>query len=419
VKSGSRTGRSRAIAAVAATFVLAACAADDRPNDGSGSTASAPPATAARPSVQELAPEEDFYAIPGDLPPAEPGRLVRKQSLQAPPGMRAWRVLYHSKALDGRDIVVSGLVFAPAEPVESGSRTVVAWGHGSVGLGDKCAPSRFPWALGRLAILARLIEEGFVVTATDYEGLGTPGPHPWLVGVSEGRGVLDSVRAARQIPESGAGERFVGFGGSQGGGAVLFAGELVSTYAGELQLLGVVAAAPAAELDLLALVPRRSITGINGFLVMGALGFAAAYPGLPLEAILSPEVVAQRPEIETLCQEEIDRRFRSVPLDDLLQASPGEVRPWADAITANTPGQQTTPAPVLLIHGTADRVVPPEVSQLLLQRLCGLGVKAERRLYEGIGHVDVFGPSSADVLEWIRDRAAGRELSPDPGGQSC
>ncbi|MEX0791244.1 MAG: lipase family protein, partial [Actinomycetota bacterium] len=114
---------------------------------------------------------------------------------------------------------MSGLVFAPAALAAAGSRPVVAWGHGSVGLGDSCAPSRSPGDLTFQPILSQLLDRGYVVAATDYEGLGTPGSHPWLVGESEGRGVLDSVRAARQIPESAAGNRFVTFGASQGGGA--------------------------------------------------------------------------------------------------------------------------------------------------------------------------------------------------------
>ena len=43
-------------------------------------------------------------------------------------------------------------------------------------------------------------ENGYAIAATDYPGLGTPGPHPYLVGDSEARAVIDSVRAARSFP---------------------------------------------------------------------------------------------------------------------------------------------------------------------------------------------------------------------------
>lgn len=327
-------------------------------------------------------------------------------------------MLYHSTAVDGHDVVVSGLVFAPDQPSQPGSRPVVAWAHESVGLGDLCAPSRYPEDLVKEPIVAQLLAKGFVIAATDYEGLGTPGPHPWLVGLSEGRGVLDSVRAASRIPETGAGGRFVAFGASQGGGAALFAGELVSDYAKELELLGVVAAAPAAELDLLALFPQRSLTGVAGFVVMGALGFHAAYPYLPLDAILSPSVIAQQEALEGLCLVEIERRFRGVSLETFLKESP-IVGQWAEVIGDNTAGSRKTPAPVLLVHGEEDRLVPPEVTLLLFQRLCNLGVKAERRVYPGIDHVGVVGASSAYVLEWISERETGREPSPETAQQIC
>ena len=90
---------------------------------------------------------------------------------------------------------------------------------------------------------------GYVVAATDYEGLGTPGVHPYLVGESEGRGVLDAARAAKALAATDAGDQVLVFGHSQGGQAALFAGELAASYAPELTVLGVAAAAPAADVE--------------------------------------------------------------------------------------------------------------------------------------------------------------------------
>ena len=371
------------------------------------------------PQLPDVAPGEDFYDHPEDIPAGEPGRLIRIQALDLP-GAQGWRVLYHSEAVDGRAIIVSGLVYAPDSVAEPASRPVIAWGHGTRGLGDLCAASRLPGSLSG-PLFAELTNRGFVIAATDYEGLGTPGVHPWLVGQSEGRGMLDIVRAAGQIPGSGAGNRFLAFGASQGGGAALFAGELAAEYASELELLGVVAVAPAAELDLLAALGpgEQSIAGIQGFLVMGALGFSAAYPDLPLEAVLRPEVIAQREELETLCADEIERRFRAVPEDRIVVAAPGSVELWAEAIEENTPGRTRTPVPVLLVHGSRDRVVPVEISELLFERLCRLGVSTEKRIYEGVDHGEVLGASGPEILEWITAREQGQPPGPRPGVTRC
>jgi alpha-beta hydrolase superfamily lysophospholipase len=344
------------------------------------------------------------WACTRDRPPADaPGRLIRAQQVESVPGIRVWQVLYHSRSVDNRPIQVSGLVLAPEEGSEPASRTVVAWGHGSEGLGDQCAPSRFPVENAKLPILRELVARGYVIAATDYEGLGTPGTHPWLVGQSEGRGMLDAVRAAGEIKDTGASKRFVALGVSQGGGAALFAGELRPAYAPDLELLGVVAVAPAAE--LVALASQRT-TAFFGATVMGVFGFSAAYPQLPVEAILAPEVIAQRNWVENQCAEQIIQRFRGVPLE-LLRADPGSVASWTAVLTLNTPGNTATLKPVLVIHGDRDEVVPVAVSEVLMERLCSKRVIAELRRYPGADHASVIVEAQDEITSWIDERSKG------------
>ena len=54
--------------------------------------------------------------------------------------------------------------------------------------------------------------------------------------------MLDSVRAARDLPDSGASDRFAVWGHSQGGHAALYTGELAERYAPDLKLVGVATA---------------------------------------------------------------------------------------------------------------------------------------------------------------------------------
>lgn len=420
VHRGQTFGRIKVLLTACAFLLLPGCGSQ-APPEAEGPVPASPGSSSGAvlpPQLSGPAEGESFYDVPEDVPAAGPGRLVRLEPLDVPQGVRGWRVLYHSTSVDGRDIVLSGMVFTPEAPA-SGPRPVVAWGHGSVGLGDSCAPSQSPRDLIGSSILSELLGRGYVVAATDYEGLGTPGPHPWLVGQSEGRGVLDSVRAARQIPEASAGNRFLAFGASQGGGAALFAGELAPEYAEELELMGVVAAAPAAELDLLALLPEGNLSVATGFVVMGAFGFKAAYPDLNLEAILYPDVIAQQDRVERLCQEEIGSRFRSSRLDRVLKANPAESQGWREAINENTPGRNKTPAPILLVHGEADQVVPVEVGRLLFDRLCGIGGVAQLQTYRGADHIGVLRAAGSDVLAWIDARNSGTEVAERPGANTC
>ena len=149
------------------------------------------------------------------------------------------RVLYRSEGLHGEPIVVSGVVIVPAGTPPPGGRPIVAWAHPTTGIVAACAPSLARVFFRSIQGLHELLAQGFVIAATDYPGLGTAGPHPYLVGISEGRAVLDSVRVARKIPGSGDGKIFAVWGHSQGGQAALFTGILAHDYAPELELVGV------------------------------------------------------------------------------------------------------------------------------------------------------------------------------------
>ncbi|MEJ0065614.1 MAG: alpha/beta fold hydrolase [Caulobacteraceae bacterium] len=129
----------------------------------------------------------------------------------------------------------------------AGGRPIVAWAHPTSGIEPRCGTSLATFRFEQIMGLRDMIRRGYIVTATDYPGLGAGGPHPYLVGVSEGRAVLDSVRAAQNLTHE-QGVDVALWGHSQGGQAVLYAGLLAASYAPELRLAGVAAAAPATEL---------------------------------------------------------------------------------------------------------------------------------------------------------------------------
>ncbi|MGH2995488.1 MAG: lipase family protein, partial [Gaiellaceae bacterium] len=360
--------KARLLTILAAALVSGGCSGSGEPE----SSAPAPVTTAARGG--------DFYAVPDPLPPGRPGDLIRAEPAESPPGSRVWRVLYHSRALDGRDIAVSGLVAAPAEPAPAGGSPVLAWAHGTTGLADPCAPSKEA-TFGRVPFHDYWLY-GYVVAATDYEGLGTPGLHPYLVGASEGRSVLDAVRAARRLERSGAGRRAILFGHSQGGHAVLFAGEIAASYAPDVDLLGVVAAAPAAELLLLTRDVRRS--AFSGYIPAAVAGFAAVYPDAQPERVLTADALADLGVVDEGCIGDVLGTYAD---EDVLRPGVLEREPWRSRLIENTPGRAATPAPILVVHGTEDEQIPVSAARGLLERLCRSGdTAAELRLYRGVDH---------------------------------
>jgi hypothetical protein len=396
---GAGCRRAGWLAAVAGLVLLAACTGG-RIDAGGSSSSSVPPTTAPQ------RPPEAFYTVPGPLPPGPPGALIRAVPIAGPsvlPDSRAWAILYHSRDFDGRDVAVSGVVVAPPGAAPPGGRPVVVWGHGSSGLADRCAPSRggVMGAFGRDP-LGGLLQQGDVVAATDYQGLGTPGLARHAIGLSAGHAVLDAARAARGL-DAGASGRVVLDGHSEGGHAVLWAAELAGAYAPELQVLGVAASAPGAELAATLKLTRDRPTTVTSGAMYIVVAWSDAYR-LPLD-VLTPAGRKAVDRVRTTCLEELAAgpAIVAVHPSDLLTTPP-----WPALLARNTPGHAATPAPILLAQGADDDRVTPAATGALVRRLCRRGDTVELRSYQHTGHFDIPKVAADDVAAWIGDRRAGR-----------
>ena len=365
------------------------------------------------------APTGDLYAVPDPLPAGLPGSPIWAERVAAPANALAWRILYHSRTIHDEDIAVSGLVVAPDATPPEGGFPVIAYAHGTTGLADPCAPSKAarPLADGADTVgdlpLPPLWEDGYVVVATDYEGLGTPGRHPYIVGGSEGRGVLDSIRAVRGLPEAHAGDRAVVVGISQGGHAALFTGELADTYAPDADLAGVVALAPGAELAQAAMLLLGD-ESVVGFAVAIGAGFDAAYPVVRLEDILTPQALAAIDVVDTGCIDDILVTYAG-PVEETLRIAGLMQPPWPALLDENTPGRVQTSVPIFVGQGEADALVVPELTDALVGRLCAIGDDVTYRRYPGASHGGVVDAAGEDVLSWIEDRLAGRPTGSSDG----
>jgi hypothetical protein len=229
---------------------------------------------------------------------APPGTLIDAVAVDAPAGAVAWQITYHSRTRNDEDVAVTGLVLAPEDPADPvRPRAVLGWGHPTTGTADACAPSARGAA--EIPVGTDALARAWSVVATDYEGLGAEGPHPYLVGASEGRAVLDAVRAASQIEGSGVAPTspvlLLGF--SQGGHAALFAAELAPTYAPDLDVRAVAAVAPVGDprqfWDRAA--EREDQVGVAATM---AYGFSAAYSDLDPADVLTDEAVESLARVE-------------------------------------------------------------------------------------------------------------------------
>ncbi len=262
-----------------------------------------------------------------------------------------------------------------------------------------------------------MVQRGWIVAATDYPGLGTPGPHPYLVGDSEGRAVLDSVRAAQSLAGKGAGRRAVLWGHSQGGQAVLFAGTLAGTYAPELELAGVAVAAPATELGALMRADMNTSGGKN-LLAMTLWSWDRVF-GAPMHQIVEADAIPTVDELANICLElPIDMRPRAAVGETLQKGflkvgDPTVIEPWRTLLAENRVGTPPAPLPLFVAQGTADDTVDPPVTADYIKKLCANGNAVQRLLLPGVGHAMAGRDSAAAATQWMSDRFAGANAPND------
>ena len=340
------------------------------------------------------------------------GSLIRKETrIGAAAGASAYRVLYRSTKPDGTPIAVSGIVIVPAGQPPAGGWPIVAWAHPTTGVVPRCAPSLALFVFQQMAGSRHLLQNGYAIAATDYPGLGTPGPHPYLVGVSEARAVINSVRAARSFPGLENSTRYAVWGHSQGGQAALFTGMIAKSYAPELQLVGVAAAAPATDLSVLMTDDLNSAGGRN-LTAMTIWSWARVF-NAPINDVVEP---AAMPTVDALANQCIEGAFdlyvrgkMSAPLATtfLSVKNPATVEPWKSLLVQNTAGNLPNDIPVFLSQGLSDGLVRPAVTQAYKQRLCKAGSKVKMLLMPGVSH-GFIGYDSADAAaDWIADRFQG------------
>lgn len=386
-------------AAVAAVVVAAGCSAGADPAPAVSGT----PRTVETTSTTEAPETTTTTEVPD-----EPGTLLDAEQLESPNIVgTVWSVRYRSTSVGGKAVEVTGMVARPEGDAPDGGFPVLTWAHGTTGVADDCAPSaRGP---GAIAGLQGFLDAGYVVAATDYEGLGSPGVHPYLVSDSEGRSVLDAARAARFLVEDTTDEVAI-VGHSQGGHAALAAAEIADDWAPDLDVVGTVAIAPAADLEQI--VPAMfSLPVPFRFGVLVAAGWADAYDDLAEADVLGPAGMA----LAELARQDacVGQLFASAvdsELTDLVVARPEDLEAWSARIAENTVHPDRLDSPVLLTQGSDDVVIPAFLTDQLAERLCAAGTPLVYIRYDDADHGTVLVPTFDEMQEWLDDRLAGEPV---------
>ncbi len=356
---------------------------------------------------QEVPAGSDLYTVPDPIPDGAHGTLLRYQEVtpSVHAKSRTWRMMYLSESLAGDPIVVTGLAVVPQTPAPPGGRNIVTLTHGTTGSADRCAPSMAPGSAGELLLLGPSVVSGSIIAATDYEGMGTPGAHPYLVGVSEGRSGLDAALAARHLPDAEAGSQLGVMGYSQGGHAAMWTAQLAAEWAPELDLVGTFAGAPPTEISTIVGVALPG--GSSSFIYLLVAGYAEAYGDDADPATFFTSAGLRDLDLaDELCVGELFGALTDVTADAYLPGA-GSEPPWTELASENDAGTTAVDAPLLIIHSAVDDTVPAVLSEIAFDRLCRLGQVVERRVPPEGTHAGAAPPAYAEAQSWMQARFGG------------
>ena len=399
----------------AALFVLLAEAGCNRSNQASSESSAAPTPQAVRPSITAHAPDA-FYDPPSDMP-RKPGELLRSEPLKdvmIPAGMRGWRILYATSVDDNTPATAVATVFAPTDP-PAGPCPVIAWEHATTGLLQKCMPSLLSMTTKGVPWCHRIVMAGWVVVATDYSFAEKGGPHPYLIGEGEARAALDSVRAARQMPEVTLDKRMVIWGYSQGGHAALWTGIVGPRYTPDLEILGVAAIAPPANIEKSLAMNVEADKRFGPYL---ALSYSRFYPDITFEKAIRYEALDAARQIVNLCcflppedQERIGVLSATFEGPALATSSNKALQARLEQNTADGPIQ----APVVIAQGLSDIVVPPSATDAYIKERCSAGQRLEYWTFAGRDHLTIVQPGTPlqePLIKWTAARFANEPQQP-------
>ncbi len=356
-----------------------------------------------------------------DLSGTGPGSLVEAKTIpdidrSVPLGTVSARVIYRSTSgIDGSQTEVSGAVFVPPGRPPRGGWPVIAYAHGTTGVNQECAPSLSPNLFGTINGIVAFLRLGFAVAATDYQGLGAPGAHPYLEAKTAAFNVIDSVRALRAVSRD-VSKTWSAYGGSQGGAAAWAANEQASTYATDLKLIGSGSLVPPADIsDYAALAGAGEMTKDQQAAYIGILtGLQRTRAGFNIDDYRRG-LAQEKWDVLSACSgPKVDERTNVIyelPAEDLMPATPEAQQHMFELLKEMSLPQQRAAAPMLVIYGGQDTFIPPQATEAAIARACAMGDTVQTIFQPDKGHGDVDGTV---YLEWLAERLAGQ-----PAPNSC
>ncbi|MBU3615736.1 lipase family protein [Polynucleobacter sp. JS-Polo-80-F4] len=401
-------------------------------------------------------PMQPFYAAVMKMAPeGKLGQVIKQEKIATSiKGAQAWKIAYISSDVSGRKTISTGVVVAPTGAAPAGGRPVMTWAHGTTGSAQNCGPSQVidpaiplneyflvggnSWTDYGLPAAEEFIKEGYVLVATDYQGLGGGGRHQYSVAATNGMDTLNAARAVVSMKETGASKKTLVYGWSQGGGATIaLAGmpeyiKQTGTVADNLDIVGFVALAPQ-DISILAPAGKHDQATADKYFqdsqkmfldnvfnfthaTMFYWGTQAAFPNLKLSDIFTDEGVKVANEIySNKCMHTASDTFNfnyGSSYASLLKQKPSNTVAWAEAMLKGGVPVVKPVAPIQIYFGSKDTAVPPMMHKLYQEQACKLGGNVGRMQLPGEqSHFTTPGSSKPFYLAWVKDRIASKPLA--------
>ncbi|AZG46788.1 alpha/beta hydrolase family protein [Gordonia insulae] len=346
--------------------------------------------------------------------PTDAGRLMAQVPLAAsvtlPDAGRAFRIQFATPDQHGRMASSTAAVFLPKGSAPAGGWPVIAWAHGTTGLGDACTPSAQPRSDRDAAYLGHWLRQGYAIVATDYVGLGTPGLMSYLNGESEAHSIVDSVKAARQtgLPLS---RRWAIVGQSQGAGAALNGARRATELSrgSGLDYRGVVATGTPANIEQIVALggpdfpPVRLPAGLNTYVTYILAGFIDARPDLRPQSVLTPLGAQLIEKARHLCYPEMASVMTGRDLRTLFRAPMSSI-PGVRSALAEYMGTPYSgyDRPIFLGQGLLDTDVPAPSTLSLYAQMRANGQPVEVHVYPTKDHSGTVLASMPDSTPFLR-----------------
>lgn len=358
-----------------------------------------------------------------------PGILLKEEAMpeqvEIDAAREGRRMLYTSTDVrwQSGQIPVSGTFYLPVGKPPVRGWPVMAWAHGTLGIADACAPSWTGFRPRDATYINRWLKARFAVVVTDYQGLGGPGPHPYLNWRAEGRSVLDAVRAAISARPGQLSNHVFISGQSQGSGAALGAARLARDYAPELKVLGVVATGLISTFPE-GPNPQPVRNSSNMFLTFASGGLRDDGP--QIDEIVSDKGRQLLEAARTGCTGDVVKLARKLRVVDLSEALSIPMERLAElrlALTDMPMGR--IGMPLFVGTGLADATITPVRQHAAVSALCASRNNVTWKRYEGHGHDGALHGSFDDSLAFVRTLLARKKVSstcsaitlPGPPGQ--